>query len=122
MNVLEQQPFTLSIPLYEDPPGVLRVGKSRVLLELVIHAFQRGQSPESIVQSYNTLHLPDVYAVVSYYLANPAPIDEYLHRCDEAAEAVHRKLEVAGMTGCISKEELLARAGVKGLLRDQAAD
>jgi len=122
MTVLEQQPLTLSVPLYEDPPGVPRVGKSRVLLELVIHAFQRGQTPESIVQSYDTLSLPDVYAVVSYYLANPAPFDEYLGRCDEKAEAMRRKLESEGMTGRVSKQELLARARAKGLLRDQAAD
>jgi uncharacterized protein (DUF433 family) len=122
MTVLEQQPLTLSIPLHEDPPGVLRVGKSRVLLELVIRAFQRGQTPESIVQSYDTLRLPDVYAVVSYYLANPGPFDEYLRQCDQEAEMVRRKLEAAGMTGHVSKEELLARARAKGLLLDQAAD
>jgi uncharacterized protein (DUF433 family) len=122
MTLLEQQPLTLSVPLYEDPPGVLRVGKSRVLLELVIRAFQRGQKPESIVQSYDTLSLPEVYAVVSYYLANPVPFDEYLGWCDQEAEAVRRKLEAAGMTGRVSKEELLARARAKGLLRDQALD
>ena len=61
---------------------MLRVGKSRVLLELVIHAFQRGETPEGIVQCYTTLSLPDVYAVVSYYLANPGAIDGYLSQCD----------------------------------------
>jgi uncharacterized protein (DUF433 family) len=122
MTLLEQQPLTLPIPLHEDPPGVLRVGKSRVLLELVIRAFQRGQTPESIVQSYDTLTLPDVYAVVSYYLANPGPFDEYLRRCDERAEAVRRELETAGMIGRVGKEELLARARAKGLRCDQAVD
>src|SRR5262249_11988045 len=122
MTVLEKQPLTLSIPLHEDPPGVLRVGRSRVLLELVIRAFQRGQTPEGIVQSYDTLRLSDVYAVVSYYLANPAPFDEYLRHCDQEAEAMHLKLEAAGMTGRVGKEELLARARAKGLLRDEAAD
>ena len=122
MTILEQQPLTLSIPLYEDPPGVLRVGKSRVLLELVLHAFQRGQTPESIVQSYDTLRLPDVYAVVSYYLANPAPFDEYLRRCDQGAEEVRRRLETAGMVSRITKEELLARARAKGLLGDQTGN
>lgn len=122
MTILEQQkPLTLSIPLHEEPPGVLRVGTSRVLLELVIRAFQRGQTPESIVQSYDTLSLPDVYAVVSYYLAHPVPIDEYLRRCDQEADAVRRKLEAAGMTGRVSKDELLARARAKGLLRDETA-
>jgi hypothetical protein len=41
--------------LWEDPPGVFRVGKSRVFLELVLGTFQRGESPEGIVRSYRTL-------------------------------------------------------------------
>jgi uncharacterized protein (DUF433 family) len=122
VTVLEQQPPSLPIPIYEDPPGVFRVGKSRVLLELVIRAFQRGQTPEGIVQSFDTLSLPDVYAVVSYYLANPATINTYLATCDQKAEAMRQKLEAAGMTGRIGKEELLARARAKGLLRDPASD
>lgn len=122
MSVLEeQQPLRLPIPIYEDPPGVFRVGKSRVLLELVIRAFQRGQTPEGIIQSYDTLSLPDVYAVVSYYLANPFPIDDYLGACDRKAAAMLEKLEAAGMIGG-GKEELLARARKKGLLRDQDSD
>ena len=71
---------------------MLRVGKSRVLLELVIHAFQRGETPEGIVQSYNTLSLPDVYAVVSYYLANPGPIDAYLSQCDKRQRKLGTRL------------------------------
>jgi uncharacterized protein (DUF433 family) len=123
MTVLEQQqPLRLPIPLYEDPPGVFRVGKSRVLLELVIRAFQRGQTPEAIIQSYDTLSLADVYAVVSYYLANPDPIDEYLKACDLKADAMRQKLESAGMTGRPGKEELLARARKKGAFGDQASD
>jgi uncharacterized protein (DUF433 family) len=122
MTAVEKTSLTLSIPLYEDPAGVLRVGKSRVLLELVIRAFQRGQTPESIVQSYDTLSLADVYAVVSYYLSNPVPFDDYLRRCDQEALAVGRMLDAAGMTGRVGKEELLARARARGLVSDQAAD
>ena len=77
-----------------------------MLLELVLDAFKRGQSPEAIARSYRTLPLADVYAVVSRYLANPVPFDEYLRRCDEEAEGVRRKSETAGMTGGVSKEEL----------------
>lgn len=43
-------------PLFEDSTGAIRVGNSRVLLELVIRAFQDGASPESIVQRYSTLY------------------------------------------------------------------
>ena len=84
-------------------PGVFRVGKSRVLLELVLRAFQHGETPEGIVRSYRSLELADVYAVISRYLANPAPFDEYLWRCDEEAEAVRRKLESAGMSNRVGK-------------------
>jgi hypothetical protein len=116
MTTVDFEPLTVAVPLWEDPPGVFRVGKSRVLLELVLRAFRRGESPEGIVRSYRTLALPDVYAVISRYLANPAPFNDYLRRCDEEAEALRRKLEAAGMTGKVSKEDLLARARAKGLV------
>jgi len=116
MTAVDFEPLTVTVPLREDPPGVFRIGESRVLLELVLRAFRRGETPEGIVRSYRTLELADVYAVISRYLANPAPFDEYLRRCDEEAEAVRRELEGAGMTGRVGKEELLARARAKGLI------
>jgi uncharacterized protein (DUF433 family) len=70
-TTVDFEPLSVAVPLREDPQGVFRVGKSRVLLELVIRAFQAGATPEAIVQSYDTLKLPDVYAVVSYYLSTP---------------------------------------------------
>jgi uncharacterized protein (DUF433 family) len=114
MAILEKQPPTLPVPLREEPSGVLRVGKSRVLLELVIEAYQQGESPAGIVEMYPDLELGDVFAVVAYYLANQRKIDAYLHQCDEQAEAVRRQIESSQRTGP-TKEELLARAGAKGL-------
>jgi uncharacterized protein (DUF433 family) len=115
MTTLDFEPLSVTVRLWEDPPGVFRVGESRVLLELVLRAFKRGETPEGILRSYRTLRLADVYAVISRYLANPAPFEEYLRQCDEEAEAVRRKLQEAGMTG-VSKEGLLARARAKGLI------
>ena len=37
----------------------------------MIDAFKAGATPEAIVQSYSTLKLADVYAVVGRYLADP---------------------------------------------------
>jgi uncharacterized protein (DUF433 family) len=110
------EPLTVAVPLWEDPAGVFRVGKSRVLLELVLRAFKRGETPEGIVRSYRTLQLADVYAVISRYLANPSPFDEYLRQSDEEAEAVRRKIDASQPPGP-TKEELLARARAKGLIR-----
>jgi hypothetical protein len=55
MTIVDLEPLTVAVPLRKDPPGVFRVGKSRVLLELVIRAFQQGETPEGIVRSYRSL-------------------------------------------------------------------
>lgn len=80
-------------PLFEDATGALRVGQSRVLLELVIRAFQDGAPPETIVQRYNTLALSDVYAVIAYYLRHRAEIEAYLAEREQLAEATRQRLE-----------------------------
>ncbi len=116
MTTIDFEPLSLTVPLREDPPGVFRVGNSRVLLELVIGAFKRGETPEGIVRSFRSLQLADVYAVVSRYLANPAPFDEYLRQCDEQAETIRHKIEASQRPGP-TKDELLARARAKGLIK-----
>ena len=73
-------------PLHEDSAGAMRVGNSRVLLELVIRAYQDGATPETIVQRYSTLLLSDVYSVIAYYLRNPNEVEEYLLQREQKAE------------------------------------
>jgi uncharacterized protein (DUF433 family) len=120
MTTLHFEPLTVVVPLREEPAGVLRVGKSRVLLELVLHKFKAGATPESIVQSYDTLNLADVYAVVSRYLAAPGPFEEYLRIREELAGAVQRAIEASqGPQGNL-REILLARAKAKDERRAQA--
>jgi uncharacterized protein (DUF433 family) len=82
-----------SPPLREDASGALRVGDSRVLLELVVRAFQDGATPETIVQRYATLKLPDVYTVIAYYLRHRGEVEEYLARREQKAEEVRQRLE-----------------------------
>ncbi len=121
MTPVDFEPLTVPVPLREDPPGVFRVGTSRVRLEPVLRAFKAGATPEAIAQSYDTLRLQDVYAVLTRYLAAPAPFEAYLRQCDEAAEKTRRKIEEAqGPQGDLcaillararAKEEERARAG-----------
>jgi hypothetical protein len=120
MTTVDFEPLSVAVPLREDPPGVFRVGQSRVLLELVIRAFKDGATPEAIVQSYDTLSLTDVYAVVTRYLADPVPFEDYLRKCDEAAEETRQRIEATqGPQGNL-REILLGRAKARGRLRDQA--
>jgi len=101
-------------PLREDASGALRVGDSRVLLELVIRAFQNGAPPETIVQRYSTLALPDVYAVVAYYLRHPGEIEEYLAQREKMADDVRQRIE--SQQGDLSeiRARLLARRQPRG--------
>jgi hypothetical protein len=115
MTALDFQPLSVAIALTEDPPGVFRVGNSRVLLELVLLAFLRGETPEAIVRSYRSLHLAEVYAVITRYLTDPEPFDEYLRQCDRGAAEFRRQVE-ATQSPQVSKHELLTRAKDKGLV------
>ena len=80
-------------PLREDKTGAIRVGRSRVLLEMVIHAFQDGASPETIVDNYSTLTLSDVYSAIAYYLKNKDLVEEYLQQREELAGYVKQRLQ-----------------------------
>ena len=80
-------------PLSEDASGALRVGNSRVLLEIVVRAFQDGATPETIVQRYSTLALPDVYSFLAYYLRHPNEIEEYVARREQKAGEVRQRCE-----------------------------
>ena len=113
MTKLDFEPLTVTVPLREDPSGVLRVGNSRVLLELVLRTFKAGATPEAIVQSYDTLNLADVYAVVSRYLSAPDPFEEYLHTREEAGAETRRKIEESQRTQGNLRAVLLARAKAK---------
>lgn len=81
-----------ALPLREDKSGAIRIGNSRVLLELVIRAFQDGASPESIVQPYSTLSLSDVYTAIGYYLRHQQEIESYLEEREQMAQSVHQQL------------------------------
>ena len=79
-------------PLREDETGAIRVGNSRVLLEMVIHAFQDGASPETIADNYSTLTLSDVYSTIAYYLRHQDSVEEYLNQREQLAESVKQRI------------------------------
>lgn len=80
-------------PLREDLGGVIRVGPTRVTLESVLTLHKRGESPEEIVEAFDTLTLADVYSVIGYYLRHQTEVDAYLQWAEAEAEAIRRKIE-----------------------------
>jgi len=98
-----------SPPFREDSTGGRRVGDSRVLLELVVRAFQDGATPEAIVQRFETLSLADVYEVVAYYLRNRAEVEEYLSDREQAAQRIQQRLEAQQADLSEIRERLTAK-------------
>ncbi len=96
-------------PLHEDATGAIRVGNSRVLLEVVIRAFQDGTSPESIVYRYSTLSLSDVYNTVGYYLRYQAAVEAYLDQREQLAESVHQRLSIVQPDLSLIRSRLLSQ-------------
>jgi uncharacterized protein (DUF433 family) len=84
--------ITEAPPLNADGSGGLRVGGTRVLLEIVIRAFQDGATAETIVQRYPSLALSDVYSTIGYYLRHSTEVDAYLTDREQQSTAVQAKV------------------------------
>lgn len=65
-------------PLRMDPGDQVRIGTSRVTLNVFITEFESGACAEEIVASFPTVSLADAYATIAYYLRHRAEVDEYL--------------------------------------------
>ena len=67
----------------EDRDGNYYVAGTRISLDSIVAAFQRGESPETIRQNFELLRLEEIYGAIAFYLANQAGIDAYLLRQGE---------------------------------------
>ncbi len=83
---------TDAAPLRLEDSGAIRVGGSRVLLEIVLGDYLAGVTPEEIADSYPTLELADVHATVAYFLRHREEMLEYLAEREKLGEEVMAKL------------------------------
>jgi uncharacterized protein (DUF433 family) len=98
----------VTVPLAATPEGSVRVIGTRIPLENIVYAFKAGVSAEEIVQSFPTLKLPDVYAVVSFYLQHRDEVDTYVADRERIGDEVRRRVE-AQEGNAKFKERLQAR-------------
>lgn len=106
MNIVLE---TEAPPLRQDAKGGLRVGDSRVLLEIVIRAFQDGATPEAIAQRYPTTTLADVYSVIAYYLRHRVEIATYMEVRERQAVDIQVRIEEQQRDYAELRKRLLAR-------------
>jgi uncharacterized protein (DUF433 family) len=86
-------PAIMNVPLRIDDHGTIRVGHTRVMLDTIITAYQRGDTPDDIHRSFPTVPLADIHAVISYYLAHQEDIDTYIREGEEKAEIARQEFE-----------------------------
>lgn len=102
---------TQTVPLTIVEGGTIRMTGTRVSLDVVIHHYQQGESPEEIQEAFPTLKLADIYAVICYYLNHREEVEEYLRQQEIKAEKIRQMIEAsplhADTTGL--RERLKAR-------------
>lgn len=62
----------------EKKKGGYWIAGTRISLDSIVYAFNRGASPESIMISFPLLTLEEIYGALTFYLANQEEIDAYL--------------------------------------------
>ena len=75
---------------FEKRDGGYYLAGSRVSLDSVIYEFLNGASPESIVKSFPSLNLEQVYGAITFYLANRAEMDAYLAETEKLWEEARK--------------------------------
>jgi uncharacterized protein (DUF433 family) len=90
-----------------DEGGVIRVGSTRISLDLIVEQYENGATPEDLVRDYGTLNLADVHAAIAYYLMHREQVQEYLKRRAKEAKALRAEIEAKHPP--VTREELLAR-------------
>ena len=79
------------LTLWED--GTIRIHDSRVTLDVILHAYLRGESPEEIQEGFPSLRLRDIYGAIYYYLEHKDQIHEYLREQERIEEETRRFIE-----------------------------
>lgn len=79
-----------AIPIKQNANGVYLVGNTRVTLDTVVRAHERGLSAAEITRRYPALQLNDVYLVLGYYLNNQARVERYLQDRKKYAEHMRK--------------------------------
>lgn len=109
--------------IIEERDGGYYIVGTRVSLDSIVHAFRRGESPETIRQNFDTLRLDEVNGAIAYYLANNSVIDAHIEKQDRKWEegrsqaeplphALQEKLRRARIAGAVDgPSDLSSRKG-----------
>jgi len=98
------------VPLREDPHGIIRVVGSRVTLDSIVAVFDRGSTPEEVVQSFPSLALGDAYSILAWVVSHRSNVDRYLERRSVEETTTREGAELRSPTAGL-RAKLIARRG-----------
>lgn len=96
------------VPLAPDAYGTIRVTGTRVTLETLVAAFDRGDSAEEIREQFPTLALGDIYAVLTYLVRHAGEVREYVAAQGRRAGKARAKIDETDPTDGL-RARLMAR-------------
>lgn len=94
-------------PLREDEGGIVRIGNSRVSLDVLVEEYENGMTPDEMVSAYDSLAMADVYGAIAFYLRHRDEVQFYMKRRNDEAEAL--RVEIESRHPPIRRAELMAR-------------
>ena len=84
--------FPDTVPLqYRD--RAIRVTGSRITLDIIVGWLKMGDTPEDIQDYYPWFTLEQINAIIAWYLANRAEVDEYIREGKVEAEKLRLEIE-----------------------------
>ena len=90
---MKQLSFTQTVPLVQESDGTVHVTDSRVTLDTLVGAFQKGATAEQIHDSFPSLSLHQIYATIAYYLEHQPEVEAYLKLRREEAASTRNEIE-----------------------------
>ena len=90
---MKQLTFTQTVPLVQESDGTVHVTDSRVTLDTLVGAFQKGATAEQVQDSFPSLSLQQIYATIAYYLEHQAEVEAYLKLRREEAASTRKEIE-----------------------------
>jgi len=109
MREMDSTRFTFpdNVPLVQWEDGSIRVQDTRLLLAMIVTAFQQGDTPDEINDSFPSASVTQIKAVIDWYLNNRSEADAYLE--EEEAEGERLRREIQSQPEYQAKTEILKR-------------
>jgi uncharacterized protein (DUF433 family) len=77
--------------------GGYYLADTRIGLDVLVHAFRAGKSPEAILQAYRSIgSLAKVYGAITFVLEHPEAVEAYLNEQDALSKELRKKASAPG--------------------------